>query len=264
VAMTLRFSAARVPLLMCLFPMRSLADGDGLLATALQQYYKLAVIRLAANGDSLFEPGTVLAVRMEGIVSFGEKDSSYATLCPSELQAGVIHTPRTSTCTTLAPKSRRLLKTSERVCVTAIDVREASDNVSFFVITCAPSVSGDKSGPSRALIVFRFPRGSLAKSTPAKIESVIGQVLSETEARPPESPPDSPRSPSEAVPEGHGKAPEKVTGARNIIEGQTIEEVESILGPPTSVESFGAKIIYLYPDLKIFFSNGRVAGVQPL
>jgi hypothetical protein len=44
--------------------------------------------------------------------------------------------------------------------------------------------------------------------------------------------------------------------------GQTIEEIEAALGNPTQIVNLGAKRIYVYPDLKITFIDGRVTDVQ--
>ena len=44
--------------------------------------------------------------------------------------------------------------------------------------------------------------------------------------------------------------------------GQSIGEVESILGQPTSKANLGNKIIYNYNGMKVIFMNGRVSDVQ--
>ena len=44
--------------------------------------------------------------------------------------------------------------------------------------------------------------------------------------------------------------------------GQTIEDVVGSLGNPTQIVNLGAKKIYVYPDLKITFIDGRVTDVQ--
>ena len=44
--------------------------------------------------------------------------------------------------------------------------------------------------------------------------------------------------------------------------GQTIGEVEAALGNPTQIVNLGAKKIYVYPDLKITFIDGKVTDVQ--
>src|ERR1035441_6903194 len=51
-------------------------------------------------------------------------------------------------------------------------------------------------------------------------------------------------------------------GPVSISSGQTIEEVAAILGQPEKVVDLGAKKIYVYKDMKITFTDGRVSDVQ--
>jgi hypothetical protein len=44
--------------------------------------------------------------------------------------------------------------------------------------------------------------------------------------------------------------------------GQTIEAVEAALGQPKSKVNVGTKKIYVYPDMKITFKDGKVSDVQ--
>ena len=44
--------------------------------------------------------------------------------------------------------------------------------------------------------------------------------------------------------------------------GQTIREVEAILGKPKQIVNLGAKKMYVYPSMKITFVNGKVSDVQ--
>jgi hypothetical protein len=48
----------------------------------------------------------------------------------------------------------------------------------------------------------------------------------------------------------------------NINLGQSIDEVTTALGQPTSVVNLGAKTIYVYKDVKIIFKGGKVSDVQ--
>jgi hypothetical protein len=48
----------------------------------------------------------------------------------------------------------------------------------------------------------------------------------------------------------------------NISVGQTIDQVTAALGNPKSIVNLGPKKIYVYPDMKITFKDGKVADVQ--
>ncbi len=43
---------------------------------------------------------------------------------------------------------------------------------------------------------------------------------------------------------------------------QTIADVESIFGTPTSKETIGEKVIYRYQDMTVEFLNGRVSDIK--
>jgi hypothetical protein len=67
-----------------------------------------------------------------------------------------------------------------------------------------------------------------------------------------------------------GSGPQDASGApaapagppKTIALGQSIDDVTSSLGQPKSVVDLGAKKIYVYPDLKVTFNNGKVSDVQ--
>ena len=44
--------------------------------------------------------------------------------------------------------------------------------------------------------------------------------------------------------------------------GQTIEQVTASMGQPKQIVKVGTKQIYVYPDLKVTFVNGKVTDVQ--
>ncbi len=48
----------------------------------------------------------------------------------------------------------------------------------------------------------------------------------------------------------------------NISIGQSPDQVKAILGQPKNIVDLGAKQIYIYPDLKVTFNNGKVTDVQ--
>jgi hypothetical protein len=44
--------------------------------------------------------------------------------------------------------------------------------------------------------------------------------------------------------------------------GQTTDQVVAILGQPKNLVDLGAKVIYIYPSMKITFNNGKVTDVE--
>src|SRR6266567_1543747 len=113
--MGLRSKVASVLILLslsCSWARGDVRDESGLVK-ALKEHYKLATSKLGTNGELQFEPGSILTVRKEGIMSFAEKDASFAELCPSVVHGGSVRPSHQAACTNLSPKSKRLLKISE-------------------------------------------------------------------------------------------------------------------------------------------------------
>jgi hypothetical protein len=255
-------------------------DEPGKLIAGLKQHYRFATATLGINGYPQIVPGTILTVRKEGIVSFGEDDAAYAELCPSQFQGGGIHTPQSTICTALAPASRRYLKVSETVCVTALNVEAKTDTVSMFLATCNRNHRVTKSGAYHALVNFHFSKGSLAATSASQVEQVISQALSEgttevatdkeagngpdgktTDAIQPIAPP--PAVAQEPEP-GPGTDPPAQPATSGVAKGQSTDQVVAILGPPSSIADLGAKLIYFYPNLKVVFVNGKVSQIQQI
>jgi len=59
-----------------------------------------------------------------------------------------------------------------------------------------------------------------------------------------------------------GGAPASAAPAATITVGQTIGDVEGMLGAPNSKAFVGSKVIYNYQDMKIIFMNGKVSNVE--
>lgn len=51
-------------------------------------------------------------------------------------------------------------------------------------------------------------------------------------------------------------------GTSTISLGDSLAEVEAVLGPPDNALDVGPKKIYVYKDLKITFLNGKVSDIQ--
>ena len=80
-------------------------------------------------------------------------------------------------------------------------------------------------------------------------------------AAPPPVPPTTDTVPSPPGPVTTDTAPSP-PGPVTISLGQTIAEVEAINGKPDKIIDLGAKKIYVYKDLKITFTDGKVSDVQ--
>jgi hypothetical protein len=66
----------------------------------------------------------------------------------------------------------------------------------------------------------------------------------------------------EATNWGQGATPKTAVQTQTVEVGQTIAQVEQILGAPQRILKAGTKIIYVYSDFKVTFADGKVADVQ--
>jgi hypothetical protein len=178
--MSLRFTTIVTSALIAFAWASTVARADNLQAE-LRRYYKLATARVDGKNSLLVEGGRALVIRKEGIVGFGSDESSFADLCPSQYVGGELRPPQSAVCTTLTPATKKTFALLQPVCVTSIDVADSSDSVSLSIVDCNSSNRVRFSDAYRARLIFVFPRGTIGKSSPSQIESVIGQVLSESD-----------------------------------------------------------------------------------
>jgi hypothetical protein len=157
--------------------------GASQLAAALRRHYRLTTSRLTKDGQVTLQAGTVLTVRKNGILSFKDADSLHAALCPTHVWAGVVRPPHSATCQELAAPDRKMLKVSQTVCVTALDVRARVDTLSMLVASCVMNEAHCEPGTDRAMIIFHVGKGALNTSSPKRLEAMIDQALSEQGAR---------------------------------------------------------------------------------
>jgi hypothetical protein len=102
--------------------------------------------------------------------------------------------------------------------------------------------------PAAAAPVVQAPYAADIQADPAA-GSEIAQVSQESE-----------RSEQEIV--NQAGAPNQAAGPVTIAMGQTTDEVVAVLGQPSKTADLGPKQIYIYKDMKITFTNGRVTDVQ--
>ena len=64
------------------------------------------------------------------------------------------------------------------------------------------------------------------------------------------------------APAGGPSADAPATPPPTLTTGQTVEQVTAMMGQPKSVVDLGARKIYVYPDMKITFTAGKVSNIQ--
>jgi hypothetical protein len=159
----------------------------------------------------------------------------------------------------------------EKVFVTRIDLDRGKDAIVFNLISDAYDT-----GRYLASLKFEFPKGTVGKGDFARIQPLIDEVFQiapdENAAAPPAGP-----APTQAAPAPVAIAPPQPPlpdipppppppadppPTQSIGVGQTIDQVVAAMGKPKSIVDLGAKKIYVYPDIKVTFVNGKMTAAE--
>jgi NAD-dependent oxidoreductase involved in siderophore biosynthesis len=89
----------------------------------------------------------------------------------------------------------------------------------------------------KAALKFEFPEGYLPKAAVADVRHAIEAVVAT-------------------------EADVAAASTKTIALGQTRAQVEEILGKPERIVDLGAKVMYVYKDMKVTFVDGKVTDVQ--
>jgi hypothetical protein len=101
-------------------------------------------------------------------------------------------------------------------------------------------------------IKFPFPKHNIPSA-----DDVMKTIAEVVDVQPPDNSAANGASPANQPEPTADAAPPKT-----IALGQTKDEVIAALGQPQKLVNLGAKEIYIYPDMKVTFQNGKVADVQ--
>jgi hypothetical protein len=216
-------------------------------------------------GPDLRQAGTVLLVQKDGIGAVpgsgvGVLNSSFG----SNYKDGRLRRDFISALVANKTAGLRNLAIGEGVYLLRVQVTDS--NVVLDVQSCgACNPTTPEPNPMRATVTFPFKKGFLDNTSVDQVMAMIGEVFTfangapATDAPPPSAPPAGVPPPvtQAAVPPAQ---PEQEPAKIEV--GQTLEQVQNILGRPEKVVDLGAKKIYLYKDLKITFVDGLVSDVQ--
>lgn len=219
------------------------------------------------SGFELKQAGTVLLVQKDGIGALPGSGVGFMTPAfGSNYKDGKIRRDFLSALMA-ANKTEGLRNLAVGEGVYLLRVQATDSSVILDVQACgACNPATPEPNPVRATVTVPFRKGFL-ENTP--IEQVLGTIAEVFTVANPNSntgpPPPAPVPATEAAPPLPPATPPLVEPAREpskIELGQTLEQVEAVLGRPDKVVDLGAKKIYLYKDLKITFLDGLVSDVQ--
>lgn len=216
--------------------------------------------------DGSVDPGTVLVVQLAGI----KGEPLDAALAPAVYKDGVLHPP--SRVSGLVPsliqasdpdsgtsgKESRPFPVGDKVYVYKLDVNVKKDRILFHTVECGSCNGVDQTSAYKAAVSFQFAKGYLGTASVPDVEDTIAKVFAidnSPQGGEAQQAPTQPEQPS-AQPQAPPQPPPVIQV------GQSIDDVVATQGQPEKIVDLGMKKIYVYKDLKITFTNGKVSDVQ--
>jgi len=245
-----RFVIVGTCLLVALVASTTMAQSAPTLQEQLSTQYKLARMSSRAGDWTVLEPGTVLEI-VRAVAAVPPKS---IRLCSSRFENGSLKEPG-SVCLGMDRKRFRYLTVGEKVYPVKMDVNIAKDKITMEIVECDSCNEGKDSSSYRAEVTFEFSKGFLANASAGQVEDTIGQVfgISSGDSQPP----------AQAGGAQPQQAPrEQPAEPQTIRIGMTIDQVVAAMGKPQNIIDLPTKQIYVYPNLKITFVNGKVTDVQ--
>lgn len=174
-------------------------------------------------------PGTLLVIRKENISADPGDALSFAK---NKVTDGIVQEANSGS-------TSHLFKPGEKVYVYHIFV---TDTEVQFLVVSADTYDVNLHGSTlqtryKTEICFEFPKGALETTDAAAVKKIVDEVI----------------------------APESIVNevkTATVELGQTPEQVEAALGKPETVVKLGAKMTYVYKNMKVIFQDGKVADVQ--
>jgi hypothetical protein len=211
-----------------------MAGDHDALKDALESKYQLT--KTGIDRVRITQPGTVFIVQKDGISGDLSGD---ATFLNNKVTDGQIAQAGGFMAAMQGKTTSRDLKAGDKVYLFRVDVKD--DQVQFFVITADTydvAVHGStKQTRYKSQISFELGKEFMATATPEAVEKAVEAVI---------------------TPESEVKA----ASTKSVDLGQSPTEVEAALGKPDKIVRLGAKMIYVYKDMKIVFQDEKVSDVQ--
>lgn len=213
------------------------------LEESIKTHYGPLTKRIFMNDNGIGKPGPVYVIRVDGVIA--EPAGADGTIF-TNVRNGAIEQGRGSG---VAQAFGALVNGYERANIKALtrgervylyDVsiqRENSITLHFITVDTATVAVDGRTIPIRfkAALSFHYARGEMEKATVAGFATLAREfITTEIEASAP----------------------------KTIELGQSIAQVEAILGKPETVVKLGARTIYTYKNMKVIFTDGKVSDVQ--
>jgi hypothetical protein len=257
---------------------RSLLAQGVPLEDQLKAQYTLVKMGADTGGAAVVEQGTILVIKKGGILSVPYGD---ANLAATKYQDGTVHSPNNAVMKGLGfgmgklgrTQTTRLMQVGEKVYPSKIVVNLPKDQVDIGVIACDSCNNTSPTTFYKADVIFQFPKGTLANTSPSQVEDTISGLLNIDDSAGSDqgggqqgSGGNDQQANNQGGGGGQGQQQQQQQAPppepQQIEKGQTPDQVKASIGTPDKIVNLGAKQIYVYKDIKVTFVNGKVSDVQ--
>lgn len=192
--------------------------------------------RAALSTERITKQGAVLVIRKDGITA---DLSSDVRLSVTDVKANTLAEQGGAVSALFTKKSSRVFKAGERVFVLDIKVKDEYIMMQILSTDTFDVIKNGNTMPIRykGVVKFIFDEGFLETADASRVKTVIDSVL---------------QSEAEAA----------ATNTKTVALAQTRDQVEAILGKPEKIFDLGPKVTYVYKDMKVIFTDGKVSDVQ--
>jgi hypothetical protein len=246
----------------------------------LKAQYTVVKMGADSGGPAVIEQGTILVVKKGGILSVPYSEQPVAT----KYQDGTVHPPSALMMGARGglmgrfgkQQSTQFYQVGNKVYPSRIMVNMAKDQVILGLIACDSCNNVSPTTFNKAEVIFQFPKGALATTSPSQVEDTISGLLTLDDSAGgdqgngqqggngnDQQGGNQQGNNQQGNNQGGGQAQQQPPPQPQQIEkGQTPDQVVAAIGQPDKIINLGAKQLYVYKDIKVTFINGKVADVQ--
>jgi len=244
----------------------------------LKAQYTMVKMGSDTSGTAVVDQGTILVVKKGGILSVPYSDQN---IVPTKYENGAVHSPNSVMMKGIGfgmkrfgkEQTTRLMQSGEKVYPSKIVVNLPKDQVDMGIIACDSCNNTSPTTFYKADVIFQFPKGTLATTSPSQVEDTISALLniddsagSDQDGGQQGGGGNDQQANNQGGGGGGGQGQQQQQGPppepQQIEKGQTPDQVKASIGTPDKIVNLGAKQIYVYKDIKVTFVNGKVSDVQ--
>ncbi|MFZ1133054.1 MAG: hypothetical protein WAN38_19915 [Terriglobales bacterium] len=241
----------------------------------LKAQYTLVKMGADSSGTAVVEQGTILVIKRGGILGVPYSDQS---ILSTKYENGVVHSPNPLISKGIGSlmskvgktQTTQFFQTNTKVYPAKLAVNMAKDQVVMGIVACDSCNNTSPTTFYKADVVFQFPKGSLANTSPSQVEDTIAGLLAlddsadqgNNNGQGGNGNGNDQGNNQQGNNQGGGQAQQPPPEPQQIEKGQTPDQVKAAIGVPDKIVNLGAKQIYVYKDIKVTFINGKVSDVQ--